>query len=89
METSSIKSLIEIILEGCHLLETTEKRFIKVHYLPIINYVEAFEDIGDYDDDFETNGWSVDFWIHFTLNNNKYTLSGSWYYGEYKITKNI
>lgn len=38
---------------------------------------------------FDTNGWDLDFWFTFGYNNAEFTFSGSWYYGGYKIYKNI
>lgn len=40
------------------------------------------------EDDLETNGWQVDYWQSFMYMDEKYTLSGSMYYGTYEITKN-
>lgn len=40
-------------------------------------------------DDFvpETNGWQVDYWLYFILNDTEYVLSGSMWHGDYTITK--
>jgi hypothetical protein len=36
-------------------------------------------------DDWETNGWQVDFWLEFNFQNTTYSFSGSWYHGGYTI----
>ena len=41
----------------------------------------------DFEEDWDTNGWEVDFWIYFFFNNIRYCFEGSWYYGNYKIYK--
>lgn len=38
-------------------------------------------------DDFETNGWDVDFWFYFKYNGVNLMFTGSWYYGNYSIIK--
>lgn len=35
----------------------------------------------------ETNGWQVDYWIDFSLYGKEYSLSGSMWYGDYKIVE--
>jgi hypothetical protein len=36
----------------------------------------------------DNNGWQVDFWLYFTHpEKGKWCLSGSWYYGDYRLTK--
>lgn len=37
-------------------------------------------------DDFDSNGWQYDYWIPFTLEDVKYQISGSGYYGTTTIT---
>jgi hypothetical protein len=39
------------------------------------------------EDEMSTNGWQMDFWVGCSLNEKKYQISGSWYYGEYKFSK--
>ena len=41
----------------------------------------------EFDDNIETNGWDVDFWISFEYRYVGFCFSGSWYYGDYKIMK--
>lgn len=38
-------------------------------------------------EEFETNGWDHDFWIYFKYKESKLLFSGSWYYGNYSISK--
>lgn len=35
----------------------------------------------------ETNGWQVDYWLDFSLDGKNYSLSGSMWYGDYRITE--
>ena len=35
----------------------------------------------------ETNGWQVDYWINMVKDNDTYKVSGSMYYGDFKIQK--
>jgi hypothetical protein len=39
-------------------------------------------------EDFDSNGWDYDFWIYYTINDKKYMLSGSGYYGGITFSKN-
>ena len=49
---------------------------------------KLLEELGtDFEEDWDTNGWGVDFWIYFYYNNVKYCFEGSWYYGKYRIYK--
>lgn len=36
---------------------------------------------------FETNGWQIDFWKTYANGDKEIELSGSLYYGEYKLRK--
>jgi hypothetical protein len=51
----------------------------------VIRFIqEKYED--DYENlDFDTNGWQMDFWINLKVNNKKFILSGSGYYGGIKL----
>lgn len=41
-----------------------------------------------FDNDMNTNGWQVDFWLKCTNAENKIiAFTGSWYYGNYKLVK--
>jgi len=42
---------------------------------------------GKLDWDIDTNGWQYDYWIHITIKNKKYILSGSGYYQHYVTFK--
>ena len=79
--------MTEYVKEKLKLLENGHT--VKVDYRPIREYMDAFEELGEYDDEWETNGWAVDFWIYFTVQDQKYRLSGSWYYGGYSIDKEV
>ena len=35
----------------------------------------------------DTNGWDIDFWVDFKKGDEKLVLSGGWFYGKYKLTK--
>jgi hypothetical protein len=37
------------------------------------------------EEEWETNGWDVDFWIYLTKDNKRFLISGSWYYGNYSM----
>ena len=78
-------NMTEYVKKQLKVLET--ENTIKVDYRPVNDYVNAFQELGTYDEDWETNGWEVDFWIYFEVNGTKYRFSGSWYYGGYTISK--
>jgi hypothetical protein len=46
--------------------------------------IKLMEDGNDYD----TNGWSVDFWWHFKRGKENYTLGGSLFYGDFHLSIN-
>lgn len=81
------KQIIQIIQNACEELETSERNCVKVPYIVMADYVEVFEELGGWDDCFDTNSGSCDFWIYFFINERKYCLSGSWFYGEYTISR--
>lgn len=62
---------------------------LDIQMKPFHEYNSELEQSGWDQEEFDTNGWSVDFWI--TYSNPKYNfdlmLSGSWYYGNYQISK--
>lgn len=63
---------------------------MKVDMLPIDYYEDLFKESGYEIEDLEdnTNGWSVGFWYYFTREGKpKIMLSGSLWYGGFKITK--
>ena len=76
----------QIVLNACSLLEQGDV-IVSVPYIPIEKYREVFEKLGTWDNEFDTNGWDVDFWIYFYINDIKYCLSESWFYGVYSISK--
>lgn len=49
----------------------------------ILCYELGFSDQGD----FETNGWQYDFWKSYSNNSCVLDLSGSLYYGRFKLNK--
>ena len=38
-------------------------------------------------DEIDHNGWQWDYWITYTIDNKKYTLAGSGYYGNMSFSK--
>lgn len=85
LKGKEMAKLTDYVKEQLEVLKTENS--VKVKMEPINDYAEAFEELGTYDSDWETNGWDVDFWISFTVQDQKYMLSGSWYYGGYSISK--
>lgn len=60
----------------------------KIEYIPPSKINDLLNEIvTELSDDFETNSWSVDFWIPFKYNEKEFTFSGSWYYGNYSIRR--
>jgi hypothetical protein len=59
---------------------------VKVPYEPMDDYINLFNSIGEADEDWETNGWQVDFWIGFKVDGKEYMISGSWFYGHYSMS---
>ena len=60
--------------------------------LPLVPLSEIADILEEYDvefdsDDFETNGWQVDWWQYFEYNDERYCIAGSIYYGDYSISK--
>ncbi len=59
-----------------------------LEYTPMCFLVENIKELVpsfEFGSSVETNGWDHDFWLYFTYNNVKFCLSGSWYYGNYKL----
>jgi hypothetical protein len=69
-------------------IESGEGEF-KTDFRPISEYHEMFEEEGfEINNEFsDTNGWQLDFWDYFTKDDVTICLSGSFYYGDFKFTK--
>ncbi len=75
-------------MEDCILKELKEKGKVKLPFKPLDTTRKDLEKLGfENTDEYESNGWQVDFWDKFILNNESYTLSGSLFYGNYIIKK--
>ncbi len=42
-----------------------------------------------YLDEYDSNGWQVDFWDYYTFKDTKITFSGSLWYGQFNLQKQI
>lgn len=63
---------------------------ITLPYIPMGVAKDIFENLGFSDMDgteLETNGWQHDFWNYFRLEGRIFLFSGSWWDGDYKITR--
>ena len=73
------------------LLSNDSLKNIDLGYIPPIIIEEMLSKIEDIDlsqwQDFDTNGWELDFCFSFSYKNNPLIFSGSWYYGTYIISK--
>lgn len=59
-----------------------------LEYTPMCVLVENIKELVpdfEFGSSTETNGWNHDFWIYFSYNNVTFYLTGSWYYGNYKL----
>jgi hypothetical protein len=56
---------------------------------PMDDIVETMKNLGFEvdEDEIDTNGWQVDFWLYCFKDGIKYLIDGSWYYGNYKFSK--
>ncbi len=69
---------------------TNDIDFIDIPMIPIDDFEKIAKSLdllhNVYQDD--SNGWQYDFWRYYYDNkSNKYCLSGSWYYGNYRLSK--
>lgn len=69
----------------------SQEEKMKISMIPISEIQDIFESQGyeleDLDDN--TNGWSIDFWYYFKHPEKaRYCVSGSLWYGDFKIYKN-
>lgn len=64
-----------------------DKQPVELKCIPMPIIVECMEALEwKQTDPVETNGWQIDWWMHvITPDNTKVLLSGSWYYGNFKI----
>jgi len=78
------KELIFSVIKG-------EVDSVRLPMIPIDDVITLLQEKGyiDKDDngDYDSNGWQVDFWLQFHINESIYTLSGSLWYGQYKFFK--
>ena len=78
-----------------------KKDGVKLPYITLIEYSKLLSELGcstlnkdgfinlmHDGNDYDTNGWQVDFWWDFKRNEEKYCLSGSLFYGDFKLSKN-
>ena len=60
---------------------------LSVPMMPIDWFGEQLKNFGFImDEEWDTNGWEIDFWIEFNSDSAQIKLSGSWYSGNYKLT---
>lgn len=60
----------------------------KCNCLPLSDFVDYIAEKYSKDwDDFDTNGWQVDFWITYSILGIKYMLEGSMYYGNIEFKR--
>ena len=70
-------------------IDSTEEDLSFDTMFPMDEFKEIMDELGfEENDTFDTNGWQVDFWWTFNKELLTITLSGSWYYGSYTLTKN-
>jgi len=77
-ETDLIKdmeSAINEVVNG----DAVEAKLVGVYPADVKNYVEKLKGIES--DEMDINGWEWDFWMYYTIEDTKYVLSGSGYYG--------
>lgn len=81
-ELSNIISWVENILKDQHYNKTGNLPFIPVGLIDEIIKDGGFELIES-----DINGFQVDFWNTYKKNDKVFVLSGSLYYGDFKLTK--
>jgi len=68
-------------------LETDIKQY-KFKMMPISDVIEAMSKEGwEYQDDYESKGWQVNFWITFEKGSKKIIFRGSLWYGQFTLDK--
>ena len=67
----------------------SDKQQCKLPFVPMDYFDEYFTKMNctEFLDELDTNGWDHDFWIYFTIKDQRYSLQGSWYYGNYTLEK--
>lgn len=72
-------------------LENTERKEFKLPMMSIEAINTLLEPFGFTinHETLDTNGWSIDFWVLFESEHYDFDLQlgGSWYYGDYTLTK--
>lgn len=63
-------------------LEDETKTEMNTPLLPLNRYKIVFEELGYQQEDFETNGWSCDFWLYLQKDDKKIVITGDLWYGE-------
>jgi hypothetical protein len=61
----------------------------KFEMQPMDNIVSTMIELGFEvdEDEIDTNGWQMDFWLYCFKDGIKYLIDGSWYYGQYRFSK--
>lgn len=84
MELDKIRSEIKInMVEKIQDVLNKKVEEVSIHYVrpnDVIDYLEKLNDGESIDTDFDSNGWSWDFWIRFEYKDQNYMLSGDGYY---------
>jgi hypothetical protein len=75
------EQLLQEMREGIDKVVSGEIQSFRSGFLPPSEFVDYIEGKYSQQDDFDTNGWDYDYWIRFTINDKKYTVYGSGYYG--------
>ncbi len=88
-----MKEAIKAFLEG-------DKQSIELEFKPINEYAEVLSELGfntkadgslnlcnSGGNEWDTNGWQVDFWWTIHMDEKKFMLSGSLFYGQIKLSK--
>ena len=94
------KLIIEQITELITDFLNNDKDSVNLPFLPINEYAITLSELGfstlsnsgstnlmNNGNDWETNGWQVDFWWTIFRDSKKYMLSGSLFYGRISISK--
>jgi len=88
-----MKDAIKAFLES-------DEQSIELEFKPINEYAEMLSELGfntkengslnlcnEGGNDWDSNGWQVDFWWTIHRDGKKYTLAGSLFYGQIKLSK--
>tara|TARA_R110002073_G_scaffold3315_6_gene22350 strand:+ start:12104 stop:12358 length:255 start_codon:yes stop_codon:yes gene_type:complete len=79
---------IDEVMEGILEFATGKGLQIDLPMIPIADVERILKRVG-YDrlEENDTNGWQVDFWYYFKKEDKSLCLSGSLFYGRYKLTR--